>query len=212
MIVFTAKDPAEVYEYTWIVPLDPGDTIATFTATVLSGTAIKDSQTNTTTTGSVWVSGGTADAYTYFNLVAVTAANRIFRQAAVLPIIDRAAELLASFRLRYPALAGIDDGQVSFWLADAGRMVGTEWAETHRFSAKSSWAAHKLAESGLVQGAVPAGLTSFKSGTFSATVSDGIAGLTGLESSVYGREFMALRSALFSGPFPAWTPPATFNA
>ena len=34
MIVWTAKDPAEVADYTWSPDLDAGDTIATFTASL----------------------------------------------------------------------------------------------------------------------------------------------------------------------------------
>ena len=73
------------------------------------------------------------------------------------------------------------------------------------------YAAHRLAELGIGGGAVPQGVTSFKSGTFSATVSDAVAGLTGFDATVYGREFVALRRAAFAGPRMAWTPPTAMD-
>jgi hypothetical protein len=207
MIAWPAKDPAEELDFSWTVPLDTGDSIATFTATKASGTVTKESQSNSTTIGTVWISGGTANEKAYFTLEAVTLGGRTFRESAILPIIDRAAELLGTFRMRYPAFASIDDGKISYWLADAGLVIGSNWPSDWILPAKACWTAHKLAESGALSGAVPAGLTSFKSGTFSATVSDSIAGLTGLDATVYGREFLAMRRSLFSGPIMSWNSP-----
>ncbi|WP_368655950.1 DUF4054 domain-containing protein [Novosphingobium sp. B1] len=51
-------------------------------------------------------------------------------------------------------------------------------------------------------------MTSFKSGTFSASVSDGVASRTGYDATVYGREFKQLARSLFSGPRLAWSPPS----
>ena len=206
MIAWPAKDPAEVLDFSWIVPIDAGDTVSGHTATIISGSAVKDSSALDTATVRVWLSGGTADELTYINLTATTTGGRTFREVAVLPVIDRASLLLAQFRIRYPAFSAVDDGQIGYWMADAANVIGTEWGDSAD-AARVIWAAHKLSETGALTGAVPAGLTSFKSGTFSATVSDGIASLTGLSATSYGREFLAMRKALFSGPFMAWTPP-----
>lgn len=73
--IFT-KDPDAVLDYTvnWATWLD-GDTISTSTWTVASGIT-EDSDSNTTTTATVWLSGGTAGrTYAATNNI-VTAAGR----------------------------------------------------------------------------------------------------------------------------------------
>lgn len=206
MIVWPAKDPLEVLDYTWPVPVDDGDSVATITVSRVGGSATLDSQTLTGGSIRCWISGGAADELSYFALTAVTVGGRTFRETAVLPVIDRAAELLATFRLRYPAFSSVEDGPISYWLVSAATVVGDKWPEAVRAPAKAAYAAHRMAEAGQGKGAVPAGVTSFKSGTFSATVADGIASLTGLDATVYGREFVALRRTAFAGPRLAWTP------
>jgi Protein of unknown function (DUF4054) len=207
MIAWPAKDPAEVLEFTWTVPVDAGDTVASYTVVKSSGAVILDSHSQTGANVTVWISGGAADGLNYFSLTATTNGGRTFREGAVLPVIDRASELLAKFRLRFPTFAGIDDGRIGYWLADAGSFVGSQWGDDAD-TGRTVYAAHKLAESGAVSEAVPQGLTSFKSGTFSATVSDKIAGATGFAATLYGREFMEMQRVLFSGPMMAWTPPS----
>lgn len=211
MIVWTAKDPAEIADYTWTPDLDPGDTIATFTASVTSGAVEIDSTEDTDTTGTLWLSGGADKELAMFSLTVTTAGGRTFREGAVLPIFDRATELLALFRLRYPAFATVSDGLISYRLFDALTEVGDNWPDAQRTNARLAWSAHKLAEAGSLGGAVPQGVTSFKSGTFSATVSDSVAGLTGLDATVYGREFVTLRRVAFAGPRMAWTPPTALD-
>ncbi len=211
MIVWTAKDPAEIADYTWTPDLDPGDTIATFTASVTSGAVEIDSTEDTDTTGTLWLSGGADKELAMFSLTVTTAGGRTFREGAVLPIFDRATELLALFRLRYPAFATVSDGLISYRLFDALTEVGDNWPDAQRTNARLAWSAHKLAEAGSLGGAVPQGVTSFKSGTFSATVSDSVAGLTGMDATVYGREFVTLRRVAFAGPRMAWAPPTALD-
>ncbi len=113
-------------------------------------------------------------------------------------------------RARYPAFVDIEDAPISYWLAEASEYC-TLFPETIRAKAVMAYAAHRLAELGIGGGAVPQGVTSFKSGTFSATVSDAVAGLTGMDATVYGREFVALRRVAFAGPRMAWTPPTALD-
>ena len=210
MIVWPAKSPTERLDFSWRGPLDTGDAIDTFTPAHVSGDAALDGSGSVSgDLATVWITGGTADEIAYFNLTVVTDAGRTFRQTAILPIIDRAAAMLAGFRLRYPAFDDVDDGRIGYWLAQSATEVGSNWAEDMRSAGKYAWVGHKLVESGALASAVPAGLTSFKSGTFEAKVSDKIASLTGFDSTVYGREFLAMRRRLFSGPITAWEVPTS---
>lgn len=207
MIVWPAKDPAEVLDYSWEPGLDEGDAITTTSATTGSGVTI-NSDSNTASKVTLWLSGGIDGETATFTLSVTTAGGRMFREVAVLPVFDRASELLALFRLRYGAFSSVADGSIGYWLADAARLVGETWRDGDRDPARLAWAAHMLAESGVLAGAIPAGVTSFRSGAFSATVDASIASLTGLQGTIYGREFLALRRASFAGPRLAWTPPA----
>jgi hypothetical protein len=212
MIVWPAKDPVEELDFTWTVPLDTGDTIASHTVAVSSGTIAIDSDSNSNTQVTVWLSGGADGETATVNLTATTAGGRTFREVAVLPVFDRASDLLALFRLRYGAFSAVADGTIGYWLADAARLVDDAWAEADRDPARFAWAAHMLSETGALASAIPAGVTSFRSGSFSATIDSSVATLTGLKATSYGREFLALRRASFAGPFLAWTPPAPVGA
>lgn len=113
----------------------------------------------------------------------------------------------ATLKARYPAFAAVADATVDYWLAEAAEDCAS-WPESLRARGEMALAAHKMAELGIVAGAVPAGVTSFKSGTFSASVADGVASRTGYNATVYGREFSQLARNLFGGPRLAWQPSA----
>lgn len=115
--------------------------------------------------------------------------------------------LLPDFRIRYPAFAAVADASVQIWLDD-GEGETLPWPEAVRERATMLYAAHRLSAQGLGTGAIAAGVTSFKSGTFSATLSDAAASRTGFSSTVYGLEYLALMRRHFGGPRLAWTPPA----
>jgi hypothetical protein len=203
MIVWPAKDAADIAEYTWTPALDTGDNIVTFTPSVASGDVTIDSTERTSTTGTVWLSGGTTE--TIINLHVMTAGGRDFDDAAVIQIVDRAAATLAQFRLRYPAFSGVADGVVAYWLADAGGQVNSGWNE--RDTAILALAAHNMAVQGVgTVSAIPAGVTSFKSGTFAVTISDTQANATGYDASIYGREFKIIARRNTSGPRIAMLP------
>jgi hypothetical protein len=113
----------------------------------------------------------------------------------------------ATLKARYPAFVTVADATVETWLAEAAEDCAN-WSESLRARGEMALAAHKMAELGIVTGLIPAGVTSFKSGTFSATVSDKAASASGYDATVYGREFKQLARALFGGPRLAWSPPA----
>lgn len=112
---------------------------------------------------------------------------------------------LADFRIRYPAFAATADATIEAWLAD-GDAGTTNWPDDDRARAVMLFAAHNLSIGGQ-GGAIPAGVTSFKSGTFSATLSDAAASRTGYSATVYGREYLDLVRRHFAGPFSAWSVP-----
>lgn len=117
------------------------------------------------------------------------------------------APTLSDFRTRYAAFAAVADATVQYWLDEGDTDTGS-WSDETRPRAVMAYAAHKMAEQGLGtgQGALPAGVTSFKSGTFSASVSDSQAARTGFGATVYGRELLDLARRNFAGPRLAWTP------
>jgi hypothetical protein len=68
-----------------------------------------------------------------------------------------------------------------------------------------AYAAHRMAEQGL-SGAMVGGVTGFKSGTFSAQLSEQAANRTGFNATIYGREFLSLARINFAGPRTAVIP------
>lgn len=112
----------------------------------------------------------------------------------------------ADLKQRYPAFAGVDDATIQFWLTDAERFVDESWIEGDYSPALQAAAAHAMAREGLdaSSGAtIPAGLTSFRSGSFAVTLSDTAASQSvaaGFGSSRYGRDYLALLAASKGGP------------
>lgn len=117
----------------------------------------------------------------------------------------------ATFKAKYPAFAAVADATVNVWLAEAA-LDCASWPEDARNRAEMLYTAHRLTESGAITSSVPAGLTSFRSGDFSASVSDAAASRTGFAATAYGREFSALARRYFGGPMLAWTPPVADDA
>lgn len=89
MVTITrTKDPVAKLDYGWDWEAWlAGDTIDTSTWTVPT-TLVKESESKTNTTTTVWISGGTLGAsYTVTNQI-VTAAGRIDQRSFVLKIVD----------------------------------------------------------------------------------------------------------------------------
>ena len=114
----------------------------------------------------------------------------------------------AELILRYPAFAAVDEEVIQYWLTDAERFVDESWIETDYAPALMARAAHEMAVEGLGTEAeatadLPAGVTSFKSGSFSVQFSEGAANAKSagsLSSTRYGSEFAALRRRNKFGP------------
>lgn len=115
----------------------------------------------------------------------------------------------ATLRLRYPAFAAVTDETIAYWLGDAARIVTTGWG-TDQEPGTLALAAHSMSINGVLAAAspggaqIPAGLTSFKSGSVSLTFSDAAAAQAadgGYASTVYGREFLPMLRRNTGGPF-----------
>ena len=104
----------------------------------------------------------------------------------------------ANLKARYPAFAAVADVTVDYWIEDGERFVTTSWAVGDYAPALMAYAAHRMALEGLGTGSavgIPAGVTSFKSGTFSVGFSDTVANAQssgGWEATRYGVEFRVM--------------------
>ena len=116
---------------------------------------------------------------------------------------------LSEFRTKYPAFGAVADATVQAWL-DEGDAETSQWPDADRAKAVMLYAAHKLADSGATTaGVAMAGVTGFRSGSFSAQLSDAAANRTGFDATTYGRDFLTLRRRNFPGAMMAWDPPAS---
>lgn len=116
------------------------------------------------------------------------------------------APLPADLKLRYPAFTAVDDTAVQYWLTDSERFVDTTWPEGDYGPALMAAAAHSMALGGLGAsgaGALPAGVTRFKSGALDVTISEAAASAQakgGWAATRYGLEFHAMQRRNFAGP------------
>ncbi|TNE38298.1 MAG: DUF4054 domain-containing protein [Sphingomonadales bacterium] len=113
---------------------------------------------------------------------------------------------LSDFRARYPAFASVADATVTYWLTDALRYVDESWMEADYAPAIMAAAAHAMALAGFLSGPASLavdGVTSFKSGSFSASIDASVAQSAssgGWGATRYGREFQQLQRRNFAGP------------
>lgn len=108
---------------------------------------------------------------------------------------------------RYPAFAGVLDATIDVWITDALRFVDETWIEDDYQPAVMAHAAHQMALIGLGTttgaGALPAGVTRFKSGAMDVTVSEAAASAAaggGYPATPYGREYARLLRRSHGGP------------
>ena len=198
MIIWPAKDPDEVADYSWTPTLDAGDTIASHTVTKDSGDVVKDSDAHTDTKVTVWLSGGTVGIST-FTLRITTTGGRTFETAAQIAVAESSSALITAFRIRFPAFASVDDATVAYWITDAETIVTDSWATADIEPAKLTLAAHNLALSGAgsTGGAVSSlaamGVTDFKSASMSVSFDAETvrrSGNGGYSSTRYGVQFL----------------------
>ena len=84
------KDPEAVLDYLvdWATYLATSETISTSTFTVPSGIT-KDSESNTTTTSTVWLSGGSVDTTYFIECKITTSASRTDERSFYVRVLER---------------------------------------------------------------------------------------------------------------------------
>ena len=116
---------------------------------------------------------------------------------------------VADVKALWPVIANVEDATISFWLTQAHASVDQSWIESDYVPALAAVAVHKMIERGVaglkasaVSGLAAAGVTNFKSGTFSASFSDAAAAQAaegGWGSTAAGREYLRLLRASKGG-------------
>lgn len=109
-------------------------------------------------------------------------------------------------KTRYPAFADVDSSVINYWLDDAQLTVTESWIEADYARSIIALAAHNMARQGLA-GAESvggmAGVTNFRSGSFSASFSDAAVSAQvkgGYASTPYGLEFQTYLRRNRGGP------------
>lgn len=108
----------------------------------------------------------------------------------------------ATLRIRYPAFAAVGDPTITYWLTDAALTVDDTW-QPYQDNALMALAAFNIARTGGLSSQLVEGVTSFRSGSFSATVSDAVVtqqAAGGYAINVYGREFAGYLRRHNGGP------------
>jgi gpW len=87
-LTWGSKDPNEILDYSWRVPLDTGDIIVAHSASVLSGSVTISASRVAADLVTVDLVGGTLGETALFLLRATTLAGRTFEETAALPIVS----------------------------------------------------------------------------------------------------------------------------
>jgi hypothetical protein len=117
---------------------------------------------------------------------------------------------LTTFQAKYAAFPTLTEPSYDAWATDAESEIGESYGDLQQ-KATELLTAHFLASQGigLAAGAatlLATGATSFKSGTFSASIAESVVTARakgGLASTSYGQELQRIKRRLFGGPFLA---------
>ncbi|WP_395393059.1 DUF4054 domain-containing protein [Novosphingobium sp. BL-8A] len=111
------------------------------------------------------------------------------------------------FKAMFPAFSTLTEDPYAAWATKAEARVGENYGDEQQ-DATELLTAHLLALNGVGLSAgtgtlAATGATSFKSGTFSATLSDSVVSQRakgGYQATPYGQQFAEIQRRLFSGP------------
>lgn len=230
-----AKDPDAVFDYSYTIALDDGDTVVGDPLfTKLSGTVVIDNEifdpaivaTDEVARGqklTVWLSGGANGETSVFRVSWTTAGGREDDDIITLPVVAHELDALVltgyakplpgHLIARYPAFAAVPVSTIRTWLSDAERFVDTSWAEGDYAAALMSLAAHNMALAGIGTGnaslaGVPVGITRMKSGSLELGFTDAAANarMSGTFAATrYGQEYQTLLRRNRGGPLVSST-------
>lgn len=194
------KTPDAVLDYIYTIPVDEGDSVSSHTVGILAGSIVKDSDSRTAEDVTVTLSGGTDGETNVFQISWVTAAGREDDAIVTIQVValENLEPRIAELRAMFPAFVTVPDATIALWLRKSDLSI-SHWPADDQNDAALCLAAHNMASLGLGQGTAPAGVTSFKSGTFSVTMSDKAASATGYSSTIYGRQYLAMCQRIFGG-------------
>lgn len=166
MLQWPAKDPDEVLDYyfDWAAVLASGETVvSSVVALVTAAGLVLNSQSNTTTRSTLWVSGGTDGLTGVFTATVQTSGGRTFEAAAVLPIVATVPSGVAItgynpptpayLVMMYPAFAAVPSSTIAAYITQANRAVDTTWTEGDYTFAIMLYACHLMVQAGLGTGA-----------------------------------------------------------
>ena len=212
------KDPEALLDYVYTIPLDEGDSVASYDFEKLSGDVVIDSESRTGADVTAWLSGGTDGEIAAFRVSWVTTDTREDDAIILLPVVANEPLALAltgyakpssaHLLIKYPAFADVSPATIAFWLTDAERYVTEAWGESDYAAGLMALAAHNMALSGLgSDGAaipgLPAGVSRLKSGSLDVSFTDDAANARmggSLGSTRYGAEYQALLRQNRGGP------------
>lgn len=212
MLTWPAKDPDEVLDYSWIVPLDAGDTIATATLTKVSGSVVIDSQAQNATGLTAFLSGGTDGEIAEFIAFATTSGGRTFEETILLAVqaSDSGAEFYGQLVAAFPAFAGVSPASVAVWHGQAVMLITeslTACLGSRADMATMLLTAHYLTLAGLGTGTEAqmaaqgmAGFKSIKSGSLSLDRGDISTKGGEMGTTSYGARAWAMISPCLTGP------------
>ncbi len=191
-MTWTAKDPNEVLDYSWNPPLDAGDTIATHTAVVVSGTVVI--ATSEISGGAIvtWITGGADGETALIKLTATTDGGRTFEATYPLSIIDITNAFEVAFKAAFPAFADTPRETIAHWHARATRIITDAYGDDQSHCTMLL-TAHYLTMQGEGGGAAAqrmskfGGATRVKSGSLELAW-DGGGDSMGFKATIYGQE------------------------
>lgn len=194
------KTPDAVLDYIYTIPVDEGDSVSSHTVDILAGSIVKDSDTRTAADVTVTLSGGVDGETNVFQIAWVTAAGREDDAIVTIQVValENLEPRIAELRAMFPAFETVPDATIALWLRKSDVSIA-HWPAADQNDAALYLAAHNMASIGLGKGTAPAGVTSFKSGTFSVQMSDKAASATGYASTIYGRQYLAMCARIFGG-------------
>lgn len=194
------KTPDAVLDYIYTIPVDEGDSVSSHTVDILAGSIVKDSDTRTAADVTVTLSGGTDGETNVFRIAWVTVAGREDDAIVTIQVValENLEPRIAELRAMFPAFIPVADATIALWLRKSDASVAHWPTEDQNYGALLL-AAHNMATLGLGKGTAPAGVTNFKSGTFSVTMSEKSASATGYASTIYGRQYLDMCQRIFGG-------------